>query len=129
MPTRIGRPATCACGACPKCRQRVYARSWWNKLTPAERRAKTARSDVDRVRESDRRKMARRRAVGTPEQKAKIAARAEVRLALARGDLVRGECERAGHGCNGAIHAHHDDYTKPLDVRWLCRSHHEEVHV
>jgi hypothetical protein len=25
--------------------------------------------------------------------------------------------------------AHHDDYAKPTDVRWLCRSHHRQHHA
>jgi hypothetical protein len=25
--------------------------------------------------------------------------------------------------------AHHDDYAKPTEVRWLCRSHHRKHHA
>ena len=34
-------------------------------------------------------------------------------------------CEVCGSSC--AV-AHHDDYTKPLEVRWLCLSHHQKWH-
>ena len=32
-----------------------------------------------------------------------------------------GECSKFGQ-------RHHDDYTKPLEVRWLCIKHHKQVH-
>lgn len=49
-----------------------------------------------------------------------------VALALFFGDLVRGLCEITG--CLRPTVAHHDNYTKPLEVRWLCRQHHAAVH-
>jgi hypothetical protein len=30
--------------------------------------------------------------------------------------------------CGAKAEAHHDDYTKPLEVRWLCFKHHREWH-
>ncbi|WP_218650451.1 hypothetical protein [Brevundimonas sp. P7753] len=38
---------------------------------------------------------------------------------------MKGVCEV----CSATrVDAHHDDYSRPLDVRWLCRAHHMEVH-
>lgn len=48
-----------------------------------------------------------------------------VQSARNRGDVPRWvaceECGRSGY-------AHHDDYTKPLKLRWLCGSHHALWH-
>lgn len=45
---------------------------------------------------------------------------------IRQGILVRQPCEVCGTDVK--IEAHHDDYMKPLDVRWLCRFHHQEHH-
>jgi hypothetical protein len=58
----------------------------------------------------------------------KTRAHDRVRYALKTGKLVKGPCERANEHCRGKIHAHHDDYTKPLEVRWLCGHHHRAEH-
>jgi hypothetical protein len=39
--------------------------------------------------------------------------------------MERGACEVCGVA---NAQAHHDDYTKPLDVRWFCQAHHGEAH-
>jgi hypothetical protein len=45
--------------------------------------------------------------------------------ALRKGHLKYEPCEV----CGAAAEAHHDDYSRPLDVRWLCRKHHRQWHV
>lgn len=49
-----------------------------------------------------------------------------VRDAIRDGILERKPCEVCGS--NERIHAHHDDYSNPLDVKWLCQKHHNERH-
>lgn len=44
--------------------------------------------------------------------------------AVRDGRLIRLPCEV----CGAKAEAHHDDYSKPLDVRWLCKKHHVEWH-
>jgi len=57
----------------------------------------------------------------------KARARWATRYAIKTGRLVPGPCEMAGLECHGKIEAHHDDYRKPLDVRWFCRRHHLKI--
>lgn len=40
--------------------------------------------------------------------------------------LFRAPCEICGS--EDSVHAHHNDYAKPLNVRWLCASHHRQWH-
>lgn len=47
--------------------------------------------------------------------------------AVRDGKLVRQDCEACGS--SKYVHAHHDDYNKPLEVRWLCAAHHRQWHV
>lgn len=44
---------------------------------------------------------------------------------VSRGKIKRQPCEVCG---NPKTHGHHDDYSKPLEVRWLCPKHHAETH-
>jgi len=52
-------------------------------------------------------------------------ARYAVSNALRDGRLERLACEICGETKS---QAHHEDYRKPLSVRWLCRPHHLEAH-
>jgi len=56
----------------------------------------------------------------------KYKAHTAVHSALRNGTLVRGVCEVCGET---VVEAHHDDYSKPLDVRWLCHKHHCQHHI
>ena len=43
--------------------------------------------------------------------------------AIRAGKVKRGACETCG---TDKVEAHHDDYDKPLELRWFCMTHHKE---
>lgn len=117
-------------------------------MTREERRAFVAHRDPEKVRASDRaryeRDWAKRRAAADAYQRShpEVVRAAKRRYeernpekrraaniannALRDGKLVRQPCEVCGS--TERVHKHHDDYSRPLDVRWLCPKHHAEHH-
>lgn len=85
--------------------------------------------NVDRIRAYDRARGARQ----APEYLVSYrkthpkAARAHRMVAyhVRAGNLMRQPCEVCG-SINSV--AHHDDYDKPLVVRWMCQAHHKQWH-
>lgn len=142
----MGRQPSCYCGECPRCVVAARAYEAYQSLTPKERRAIVARRDPEKVRAADKaryqRDKAKRRAAMDAYAKAnpekvnankrawiernpeKRTAHNKVAYALRVGKLVRQPCEKCGS--THRVHAHHDDYSKPLEVRWLCPKHHAE---
>jgi len=58
-------------------------------------------------------------------------ARRTLRNAVKLGKIKKPtDCEMLdiGSACFGKIEGHHPDYSKPLEVKWLCSKHHGEVH-
>jgi len=58
-------------------------------------------------------------------------ARKSLRLAIAACRVVKpSTCESCHQPTESRrLHGHHEDYSKPLDVRWLCRRCHEALHA
>jgi hypothetical protein len=62
-----------------------------------------------------------RKKIKSPE---KFKARSIVGAAIRLGKITREPCSI----CGEKAEAHHEDYSKPLEVIWLCRKHHFELH-
>lgn len=83
--------------------------------------------DVERAKQPSRKRhsqeVTRRRREEVPGY---TAAHNAVARALKAGALVKQPCERCG--TTKQVQAHHDDYTKPLEVMWLCPVDHKVRH-
>ncbi len=121
-----GRSSTCR--SCHAIAKKVYAK------TDNAKRLKVvwARSEagLDSAKKSNA-KPARLQAINqnvkrwNKENPVKKGAQNKVAMAITSGALVAGCCEDCGET---KAQAHHDDYSKPLTVRWLCAYHHSQWH-
>lgn len=57
---------------------------------------------------------------------AKHRARATLNYAKKTGKIQQQPCESCG---DVRSQGHHEDYSRPLEVRWLCHRHHAELHA
>lgn len=87
-----------------------------------ERSAHEARRAQDPARKAKRHEAERRHRHAHPDRSR---ARVAVGRAIANGSLVRAPCADCG---DPKVQAHHEDYSKPLDVVWLCFSCHRKRH-
>lgn len=106
-------------------RCQICGRESRTTLCPAHKRKKKKSTVYSRMPEATKQKFrdrANRWAARYPER---TMAHRIVSRAIKAGYLEREACEKCG---NGRADAHHEDYAKPLDVVWLCRSCHATLH-
>lgn len=94
-----------------------------------------AEKELERQREKTKRKRlagwvspAAKEGLRAWEARNKIKKQAHVKIfrAVQSGSLTREPCCICG---DPKTEGHHDDYSKPLNVRWLCKKHHDQVHL
>jgi hypothetical protein len=122
------------------CCTRCYRTAWMRAKHRADpqgyreemRRRREDADFMERQRESNRasarrnrQRIAARQRQWYADNREKAAAEATARQAVRTGQLVREPCLFCE---KPTVHAHHHDYTKPLDVTWLCKDHHGLVH-
>lgn len=131
---RIEFVATGKGGRCPPCRSE-YEKAWRAKRKAAGNPVVATKMPPDyfaayNVSYKERAGVRIRKAAQMRDSAARhpvqTRARRLLRSAIERGDITRAPCEQCG---STPAHGHHDDYSKPLAVRWLCRKHHDEHHA
>jgi len=93
--------------------------------------AKYRSENIEKIRAYDRARGARQTKEYAKEYRRKFPLKYKatnmVNNAIRSGNLHKEPCSICGN--KGFVHAHHDDYSKPLNVRWLCPAHHSQWHA
>lgn len=116
---------------CKECHKKAVKANYEAKMLIPEWREKEL--ERQRLKEDRRRKEGKVASYGNESKhewrkrhKLKSLAHSKVASAIKRNQIFRQPCEKCG---DENSEAHHDDYSKPLAVRWLCKKHHNEHHV
>ena len=91
-----------------KARRSERARKYYQDTKPERRRVQQAYRKANRIKKSAHKK---------------------VENALLSGVLKRPKVCSTAKCRNKKVEAHHDDYRKPLTIRWLCRKCHSQHHA
>lgn len=70
------------------------------------------------------RKNRKRHSQLSDEQRKRSNCRSYVNVYIKRGNIKKQPCIK----CGAFAEMHHEDYDKPLEIIWLCRKHHLELH-
>ena len=122
-------------GQCKSC-ESIDKKKWREKNRERDREngKRWYRNNIEKQRDKNKKyreencdKVAERMKKWILENPEKIKARNDALHAIERGEITKPKvCSKCGNG--GLIDGHHEDYSKPLDVVWLCKSCHISLH-
>lgn len=140
----MGRPTKIRCTKCEEVKLisefhkhirsktgvRTQCKICTNKANSVYQKSERGRETAKRHRETETCRSTQRRLkqkyYKDPELRRRMRVRQATNNAIRGGTLKRLPCERCG---DEKSEAHHDDYDKPLKVRFLCGKHHKEHHT
>jgi hypothetical protein len=118
---------------CKQCHNK--AKEDWIKRHPEAAREKYRRQHLNRMKRLhgedyvvgllENRKGGKASSLTDEERRIRHNVRRTTRRAIKSGKLFKQPCWCCG---DEESEAHHPDYSAPLDVVWLCKKHHREVH-
>ena len=113
------------CKDCKKDQVRRYRSKNIEKIREYDRSRGARLSESYKSSEEYKESMKKGRKKWRANNRHKIKAHTLINKALKNGTMQKKPCRICGEI---ESEAHHHDYTKPLDVIWLCRKHHVEAH-